>query len=141
MIVRVKRLRSEARLPTRSHADDAGLDLYDPSDDGWRIPVGRTIAVPVGIAIELPAGHFGLIRERSGHAVRGLTVLGGVIDPGFRGELIVLLHNCGDRAIELPPQSRIAQLLVLPIPPVTIVETDSLPPASRGDAGFGSTGG
>lgn len=144
MILKVKRLRDDARLPTRSHADDAGLDLYDPTpvaDGGLYLRPGETATVPLGIALELPADHFGLLRERSGHALQGIHVLGGVIDSGYRGEVVLVLHHAGNQPIYFPPGGRLAQLLILPVPYVTLVETDDLSPASRGTAGFGSTGG
>jgi dUTP pyrophosphatase len=138
MILRVKRLTQSAILPTKSHETDAGWDLYSPE---YRvIEPGAIKRVRTGIAVEIPSGHYGQILGRSGLAVRGVTILGGVIDASYRGEIIVVMANLGTEAVCFGQADRIAQLVILPVPDVTIEEVDELPESSRGVGGFGSSG-
>ena len=115
-------------------------------------PAGGRAAVPTGLAIAIPEGHAGLVLPRSGLAARhGLTELNtpGLVDAGYRGELIVLLVNTDpEHSYTVRRGERIAQLLVVPFPSVTLVEVDELPPsptgpdggAARGTGGFGHSG-
>ena len=142
MELRVTRLRADARLPTRAHAGDAGLDLY--AGEAARLGPGERTSVGTGIAVAIPDGHAGLVLPRSGLAARhGITLPNapGLIDAGYRGELRVLLLNA-DRAesFEIAPGDRIAQLLVTPLVDAEPIEVDALDETSRGLAGFGSTG-
>jgi dUTP pyrophosphatase len=140
--LRIRRLDPHAILPTRAHPDDAGLDLYTLAD--VTLAPGARATADTGVAIELPAGHAGLILPRSGLAARyGLALANapGLIDAGYRGELRVLLLNTDrDQPITLSAGSRIAQLVVIApaLPPV--VEVTELSGSKRGAAGFGSTG-
>jgi dUTP pyrophosphatase len=141
-VVRVRRLDPRAMLPTRTHPDDAGLDLYTLAD--VTLAPGDRAAAGTGVAIELPAGHAGLVLPRSGLAARyGLALVNapGLIDAGYRGELRVLLLNTDrEQPITLSAGSRIAQLVVIApaLPPV--VEVAELSGSERGAGGFGSTG-
>ena len=102
---------------------------------------GHHRAIATGIAIALPAGTMGLIAARSGLAYHhGIAVLGGVIDADYRGELQVLLANVGQRHVELRAGDRIAQLLVMPLAPVELLEVDALEATERGAGGLGSSG-
>jgi dUTP pyrophosphatase len=104
---------------------------------------GERAVVPTGIAVALPDGYAGLVTPRSGLAVRtGVTVLNGpgLVDSGYRGELMVPLVNLGNEPVELVRGERIAQLVVTPVVTQEFVEVDELPDSSRGDGGFGSTG-
>lgn len=99
--------------------------------------------MPTGMAIALPPGCAGLVVPRSGLAWRhGLTVLNapGLIDPGYRGELKVLLANLGQEPVTLERGERVAQLVVVRVVPVRLEPVPELPPGERGPAGFGSTG-
>ena len=150
----VRLLRKGARLPSRAHEDDAGLDLHavEPSTIG----PGERASVGTGIAVEIPPGHAGLVLPRSGLAARhGVALVNspGLIDSGYRGEVRVLLLNT-DRAhpFEVHPDDRIAQLLVTriaaaePVAAVDLVELTASTPAAtgespvRGEGGFGSSG-
>lgn len=107
------------------------------------IEPNERVAVPTGIAVELPVGHEGQVRPRSGLARKhGLTVLNapGTIDEDYRGEIVVLLVNLGGERCVIEPGERIAQLVVAPVTRVGVVEVDSLAPSARGAGGFGSTG-
>ena len=142
MELRVTRLRADARLPTRAHAGDAGLDLY--AGEAARLVPGDRTSVGTGLAVAIPDGHAGLVLPRSGLAARhGITLPNapGLIDSGYRGELRVLLLNADrDESFEIAPGDRIAQLLVTPFVDAEPVEVDALDATSRGLAGFGSTG-
>jgi dUTP pyrophosphatase len=138
MELRVKRIHPEARLPVYGHPGDAGLDLFAVVDRD--IAPGEVFAVPTGIQIAVPAGHVGLVWDKSGISLKGVHRLAGVIDAGYRGEVQVVLINLGAAPFAVRKGMKIAQLLVQPVPAVAVVESDSLDDTSRGQGGFGSTG-
>ncbi|OLE36812.1 MAG: deoxyuridine 5'-triphosphate nucleotidohydrolase [Actinobacteria bacterium 13_1_20CM_3_68_9] len=135
-------LEDGARLPSRAHEGDAGLDLH--AVEAATIRPGERAGVGTGIAVEIPPGHAGLVLPRSGLAARhGIALANspGLIDSGYRGELRVLLLNTDrDRAYEVRPGDRIAQLLVTPVAGAEPIEAVELATGSRADAGFGSSG-
>jgi dUTP pyrophosphatase len=140
--LRVRRLRDEARLPSRAHEGDAGLDLY--AAEAATIGPGERETVATGIAVEVPPGHAGLVLPRSGLAARhGIALVNapGLIDSGYRGEVKVLLLNT-DRSdtFEIFPGDRIAQLVLSPVADVDPVEVAELATSARGGGGFGSSG-
>jgi dUTP pyrophosphatase len=104
---------------------------------------GERALVGTGLAVAIPEGHAGFVQPRSGLAARhGISMVNspGLIDSGYRGELRVLLLNTDrEHAFEVEPGMRIAQLVVLPVPEVELVEVDELPPSERGVRGFGSS--
>lgn len=142
MELRVRRLGPAARLPERAHDDDAGLDLC--SNEPLTIGPAERAAVGTGIAVEIPPGHAGLVLPRSGLALRhGIALVNapGLIDPGYRGEIRVLLLNTDrESAFELAAGDRIAQLVVVALAPVEAVAVEALGESARGTGGFGSTG-
>ena len=130
-----------AAVPERSHAGDAGYDLR--CVDAFALAPGERGLVPTGVAIALPEGVAGLVVPRSGLAVKhGLSVVNGpgLIDPGYRGELKVVLVNLGPDPFEAQSGDRIAQLLLVPFvaPEPRVVGT--LGETERGAGGFGSSG-
>lgn len=138
----IRRLDPAARLPVRAHDDDAGYDLHalEPAT----LEAGERAMIRTGIAIELPAGHAGLVLPRSGLAARhGIALVNapGLIDAGYRGEVKVLLLNT-DRtaAFEIAAGDRIAQLVVVAVAAPAVTEVSELATSARGDGGFGSTG-
>lgn len=142
MRLAVRRLHPAARLPSRAHPGDAGLDLHAVED--VRLAPGERASVGTGIAIALPPGHAGLVLPRSGLAARhGVALVNapGLIDEGYRGELRILLLNT-DRteAVELRAGDRIAQLVVTAVPAIEVLEAQELPETPRGEGGFGSSG-
>lgn len=141
LVLRVKRLSPLAVLPSYARALDAGLDLA--SIEECTLAPGERRGVRTGLAIELAVGTLGLVLPRSGKALReGLTLANapGLIDAGYRGEVLVALVNLGDAAVVIHPGERIAQLVVLPFPSVRVVEVAELAASERGTGGFGHSG-
>jgi dUTP pyrophosphatase len=142
MNLRIARLDERARLPTRAHDGDAGLDLYALRDAV--LAPGERASVPTGIAVEIPPGQAGLVLPRSGLAARhGISVVNapGLIDSGYRGEVrVLLLNNDRERPFTLSAGDRIAQLVLVRVELPTPVEVDSLTNSERGVGGFGSSG-
>jgi len=138
----VQRLDPAARLPVRAHDDDAGYDLH--ALQAATLGPGERAAFRTGIAIELPAGHAGLVLPRSGLAARhGIALVNapGLIDAGYRGELKVLLLNTDrEAAFDVAAGDRIAQLVVVAVAAPAVVETGALAATVRGEGGFGSSG-
>lgn len=138
MILKVRRIHPEAKLPVYGHPGDAGLDLFSVVDRD--LAPGEVFAVPTGIQIAVPAGHVGLVWDKSGISLKAVHRLAGVIDAGYRGEVQVVLINLGSAPFALRTGMKIAQLLVQPVTVVQVVESESLDDTSRGRGGFGSTG-
>jgi dUTP pyrophosphatase len=142
MQLRVIRLQEGARLPSRAHPGDAGLDLH--ACERVTIGPGERASVGTAIAIEVPPGHAGLVVPRSGLASRhGIALVNspGLIDSGYRGEVRVLLLNTDlARSFELEPGDRIAQLVLTPVAEAEPVEAVALASSARGGEGFGSSG-
>jgi dUTP pyrophosphatase len=140
--LRFIKLREAAILPTRAHDSDSGLDLY--AAESARIAPGGRVSVGTGLVVQIPEAFAGLVLPRSGLALKhGIALVNspGLIDPGYRGELRVLLLNT-DRTetFEIEPGDRIAQLLVAPFAAAEPVEVAELDETRRGLAGFGSSG-
>jgi dUTP pyrophosphatase len=139
MKLKVKKLNNEAKLPVKKRKGDAGFDLYSLED--VELKPGERKLVSTGIAIEIPYGYFGLIKDRSGLAVKnGLHCLAGVVDSNYRGEIKVVLINLGNEPVKLEKHSRIAQLLIIPVPDFEIEEVNELSETERNEKGFGSSG-
>jgi dUTP pyrophosphatase len=139
--IKVMKLNVEAQLPRYAHTGpfgDLAADLYALS--GATLEAGATVAVATGVAMEFPATHGALVEDRSGLAVRGVTTLAGVIDPGYRGEIRVVMTNLSAVAVEIKAGDRIAQLRIVRRIEAEFEEVNELVEASRGAAGFGSTG-
>jgi len=139
----VQLLHPDARAPERSREGDAGYDLR--CVEGFVLEVGARALVPTGVAIALPPGIAGLVVPRSGLAIRdGITALNapGLIDPNYRGEIRVIVHNAGTEPYEAQAGDRIAQLLLVPYWAPAFVAVDELPDdgGERGANGFGSSG-
>jgi dUTP pyrophosphatase len=140
--IEFRRLDPEVALPRHAWDGDAGLDLAANAD--VIVAPGERASVPTGLAVAIPEGHAGLVLPRSGLASRrGLTLANapGLIDAGYRGEIIVAVVNLDPREkVEIRRRDRIAQLVVVPFAQVEPVEVDKLPRSTRGTGGFGSTG-
>ncbi len=142
LIVKVKRLNPDATIPHQAKPGDAAFDLYSVEDYLLR-PETREF-VHTGIALQIPEGYEAQVRPRSGLAMKqGITVVNspGTIDSGYRGEVVVILHNLDTKAGFLIKKGmRIAQLAIRPVPEVQFVEVEELEESERGAGGFGSTG-
>ena len=137
----MRRLRPDAVLPARAYVGDAGLDLA--ACERVELGPGERSLVPTGLAVAIPEGYAGYVQPRSGLATRhGISIVNtpGLVDSGYRGELLVNLVNT-DRSerFVVEPGMRIAQLVVLPVPALELVEVDELPDSERGERGFGSS--
>ena len=137
----IQRLRADAIVPDRAYAGDAGLDLS--ACERVELAPGERALVGTGLAVAIPEGYAGFVQPRSGLAARhGLTVVNspGLVDSGYRGELrVVLLNTDAQQPFLVEPGMRIAQLVVLPIPELELVEVEELPASERGVRGFGSS--
>jgi dUTP pyrophosphatase len=137
----IQRLHADAVVPQRAYSGDAGLDLA--SCERVELGPGERALVGTGLAVAIPEGYAGFVQPRSGLAARhGLTVVNspGLVDSGYRGELrVVLLNTDRTEPFVVEPGMRIAQLVVLPIPELELVEVDELPSSERGVRGFGSS--
>ncbi len=140
--IRFKKLHDEARIPSRATNDDAGYDLC--SVEELKLAPGRRSLVRTGIAVEVPTGHGGLVLPRSGLALKhGVTVVNspGLIDPGYRGEVgVILLNTDPEDTFEVSVGDRIAQLMIVPFADLSPVWSEDLSESERGSGGFGSTG-
>lgn len=140
--LQVRLLDPAARLPSRAHDGDAGLDLYAAEEA--TLEPGQRMMVGCGIAIRVPDGCAGLVLPRSGNAARhGIALVNapGLIDAGYRGEVRVLLLNTDrEAAFRVEVGDRIAQLLVVPFAALAPVAVEELDGSVRGEGGFGSSG-
>jgi dUTP pyrophosphatase len=129
-------------LPARAHPGDAGFDLRSAVDVEVG-PAARAM-VPTGLCVAIPEGYAGLVLPRSGLASKhGLTMANapGLIDAGYRGELVCAVVNLDrDHAVKVSRGDRIAQLVIVAVPMFEPAWANELPPSSRGEGGFGSTG-
>lgn len=146
--VKFKRLHADALLPKQGTEESVGYDLhaYILTEDGRPskkvIPPHWTWNIPTGIAMEPAKGYFAAVNSRNGIAKESLSVCNspGVIDPDYRGEIMVLLHNGGYEYKTIHHEDRIAQLIFYPTIYIEVVEGE-LSPTERGEKGLGSTGG
>jgi dUTP pyrophosphatase len=139
--VGIRRLRADAVLPQRAYNGDAGVDLA--ACERVVLEPGERAVVSTGLAVAIPDGYAGFVQPRSGLAARhGISVVNspGLIDSGYRGELrVVLLNTDAREPFVVEPGMRIAQLVVLAVPELELVELDDLPESERGVRGFGSS--
>jgi len=141
MKIRIQKLHPDAILPGYAHGpdEDAAMDLR--AVERMVLSPGAAQAVPTGIAIELPRGHEAQIRPRSGLALKhAVTVNFGTIDPGYRGEIRVVMFNLSGQDYVVEKGDRIAQLIVAPYDAVEWEQGANLSDSARGAGGFGSSG-
>ena len=128
-------------MPERAYEGDAGMDLS--ACGRVELAPGERALVPTGLAVAIPDGYAGYVQPRSGLASRhGISIVNtpGLVDSGYRGELLVNLVNHDlHETFVIEPGMRIAQLVILPVPAVELVEVDELPASERGIRGFGSS--
>ena len=139
MKIKVKKLREDAKLPTHGHPGDAGIDFYCVEDVIF--PPGKQEKVHTGVAIEIPEGYVGLIWDKSRISFNlGLKVMGGVIDSGYRGEIIMNFLNVSDKQVLMTKDYKIAQMVIQKFEHCDIVEVDEISETVRGVGREGSTG-
>jgi dUTP pyrophosphatase len=140
--LKVRRLRSGARLPQRATPGSTGLDLFACIERADSIELGRDpVLVPTGIAIEVPSGYDAQVRPRSGLSAKGVGVAFGTIDSDYRGEVLVTMHLFGDLdSYTIRHGDRIAQLVIARWADLPVVEVEALSETDRGPGGHGSTG-
>lgn len=132
-----------AKAPTYATDGAACMDVYADTQETTTIPAGTAVTLSTGLAFEVPQGYAMLVFSRSGHGFKAgvrLSNAVGVIDGDFRGELMVRLHNDSRKSYTVAAGERIAQIMVLPVPVLELVQVDSLSDTARGVGGLGSTG-
>jgi len=137
----IRRLRPDAVLPERAYTGDAGLDLA--ACERVELGPGARAVVATGLSVAIPDGYAGFVQPRSGLAARnGITIVNtpGLVDSGYRGELrVILLNTDPAEAFVVEHGMRIAQLVIVPVPALELLEVDELPSSDRGVRGFGSS--
>lgn len=139
MKLKIKKVDPEAKLPSYAHPYDAGMDLFALEE--VKIPPGENARIRSGVAMEIPEGYVGLCWDKSGLSINHkLKVLAGVIDAGFRGELVISVINLGKEDYVFKKGDKVMQMLIQPVENVEIEEVKELSNSYRGEKGFGSTG-
>lgn len=154
MNLKIKRLTQTAKLPERAFPTEAGFDIF--TDEAVKIHSGETVAVSTGIALEIPDGYYGRLKARSGLTLNSvLRVQEGTLDSSYRGEVkiiadikalnydeteILFYQTMPTIPLTIEKGTKIAQLIIQPLPHFEVVEVDELSQSDRGENGFGSTG-
>ncbi len=139
MFLKIKKIDPDAIVPSYAHPGDAGMDIY--ANETVVINPGESVKVKTGIAMEIPDGYVGLMWDRSGMSTKyKIKSLGGVIDSGYRGEILVGLINLSDSTYTIEKGHKVAQMLVQKVERVEVDEVEEITESSRGEGGFGSTG-
>lgn len=139
MNIRVRKLHPDARIPHIATAGDAGCDMF--ATQAVTLQPGERGQVPTGIAMEIPLGYVGLIWDKSSVSHKGgIKTLGGVIDSGYRGEILIGVLNTGSEPYTFEAGNKVAQLLIQKVEVPTFEEVDELSDSERGRGGWGSTG-
>lgn len=135
----VKKLSEEATVPEKAYDTDAGFDLF--SRTHITLCPNERHLFDTDIAVKLPDGHCGVLKDRSGNAVKkGIHVLAGVIDNSYVGHIKICLANLSTTKVTIDIGDKIAQMLIVPVPSVNIAVVNELQNTDRGESGFGSTG-
>jgi dUTP pyrophosphatase len=139
MQLKIKKLSPDAILPNYSYNDDAAFDLY--CLENVEIAPNERLQISTGIAMQIPAGHVGLIWDKSGLSHKhGIKTVGGVIDSGYRGEVKVGIINLGTEKYKFEKGHKVAQMIIQEKKTCDIVEVENLDDSERGEGGFGSSG-
>lgn len=139
MILKVKKLDKEAKLPAYAKEGDAGMDLFSLEETVAK--KGEVTRIRTGVAIEIPEGFVGLCWDKSGLSMNhGIKVLAGVIDSGFRGELVLGVMNLGKDDYVFEKGHKVMQMIIQPYNHCEIIESLELSETERGQTGFGSSG-
>lgn len=137
--IKIKKLTERAKLPTKAHPTDAGYDLYA---DSQSIDKNYNMVYGTGIAVEIPKGYVGLVFPRSSIASTDIMLSNsvGVIDSGYRGEVMTKFKRVTGEFNTYKVGDRIAQLIIIPYPEVVFEEVEELSSSDRGEGGYGSSG-
>ncbi len=139
MKLKIKKLNPEAKLPCYAKSGDAGMDIFVAED--VTVNPGQSVGIKSGLAFEVPEGYVGLLWDKSGLSIKhGIKILGGVLDSGFRGEVIVGVINLGKEPYTFEKGHKLTQMLIQPVERVEIEEVEILSESERGSGGLGSTG-
>ncbi len=139
MILKIKKLHPDAKMPSYAHHDDAGFDLLAIEDT--TLQPGERKAVKTGIALEIPEGYVGLVWDKSGIGIKeGVKTIGGVVDSSYRGELLIGLVNLSEKVYTFAKGHKVAQMLIQKKETAEFQEVAELSDTKRGAAGFGSSG-
>ncbi len=138
MNLKVKKLKPGAKLPTRAHHDDAGLDVY--CCERVIIQPHATVKIPTGIAYEVPDGYCVFAWDKGSVGSKGIKTLGGVLDSGYRGELFIPMHNLNNEEFVFEAGDKIAQMVIQKVELWDVEESEELSETKRGTGSFGSTG-
>jgi dUTP pyrophosphatase len=138
IVIKIKRLKPEAKIPSYAHPGDVGLDLYSLED--VTIKPGEHYRFYHGFALEFPAGFGALVKDKGSISKAGLHTMGGVFDAGYRGEYNSHLVNLSDKPYHFEKGDKVAQLIITPVEIAALEEASELSDSSRGTGAFGSTG-
>ncbi len=138
MVIKVKKLKEGAKLPTYHHPGDVGMDLY--AMETVTVAPGMHARLYHGFALEFPIGFAAIIKDKSSISKAGLHAMGGVFDAGFRGEYNTHLVNLSDTPYTIEEGDKVSQLIIFPVEIAELVEADELSDSARGAGAFGSTG-
>lgn len=139
MKLKIKKLHPNAKLPSYAHPGDAGMDFFVL--EKTIIKPGEHVGVKTGISMEIPEGYVGLLWDKSGLSIRhGLKLLGGVIDAGYRGEILAGIINLGKEEYIFEPGHKVIQMVIQKVERPDLIEASELSETSRGHGGLGSTG-
>jgi len=138
--IKIQKINNNAKIPNYAHQGDAGLDFYS-AEESYLLKQGERKGFSTGIKMEIPDGYAGLIWDKSGLAAKqGIKIMAGVIDSTYRGEVIIMLINLGNKEYLVEKNAKIAQMLIQKIEQAGIAVVENLNITKRGDGGFGSTG-
>ncbi len=139
LVLKIKKLRPDAVMPTYAHSGDAGLDMY--TCEAVTVAPGERVTVSTGIAMEIPEGYVGLVWDKSGISIKGgLKTMGGVVDSPYRGEIMIGIINLSSEPYVFEKGHKVAQMVIQKKENVVVEEVTELSDTSRGQGGFGSTG-
>ena len=136
--IKVQRLSSDAKLPNMAYDGDAAYDIY--SNEDISLTPGNRANIKTGIKMAIPRNYAGLIWDKGGIANSGIHTLGGVVDSGYRGEIMINLVNLGKDIYNIVSGQKIAQMIIQKIETPKIIETEIDDKTDRDEGGFGSSG-
>lgn len=138
MEIKIKKLKSDVKLPSYAHPGDVGMDVYSLEDKVLK--PGEHYIFWLGFAMEFPEGYAAIVKDKGGVSKAGVQTMGGVYDAGYRGEYNIHLVNLYDKEYKVEKGDKIAQIIIYPVEIATFKEVDRLSESARGEGRWGSTG-